>query len=98
MDHRVIGASKIVTLEASEAFLLLGDRATQWPMVVRVLEWEQGGTYVKLSGHRADRNGQPITHQPTSECLMLGADSRLQHLPGWLSDALTRGTAPLALI
>lgn len=98
MDHRVCDTENTITLEASEAFLLMGDRSTQWPQVVRLLEWTNGGTYVKCSGHRADRNGQSITHQPTSECLMLGADSRLQHLPEWLSDALTRGTAPLALI
>lgn len=93
MDHRIIGTANVISLEASEAFLLLGDRATQWPMVVRVLEWEPGGTFVKLSGHRADRNGQPITHQPTSECLMLGADSRLQHLPAWLLDVLVAANA-----
>lgn len=97
MDHRVIGSENIVTLEASEAFLLMGDRALQWPQVVRVLEWTTGGTYVKLSGHRADRNGDPIAHQATSECLILGADSRLQYLPAWLSDALAHGTSPLVL-
>lgn len=95
MDHRVIGTENIVTLDATEAFLLMGDRATQWPQVVRVLEWADGGTYVKVSGHRADRNGDPIAHQPTSECLMFGADSRLQYLPEWLTDSLSRGTSPI---
>lgn len=98
MDHRVIGNDAIATLEASEAFLMLGDRSTRWPMVVRVMEWPIGGTYVKVSGHRADRNGDPIAHQPTSECLMLGHDSRLKDFPAWLVDALSRGTSPLALV
>lgn len=98
MHYTVIGTDIIVTLEASEVFLLLGDRSTSWPMVVRVLEWEQGGTYVKLSGHRADRNGEAIAHQPTSECLMLGHDSRLKDFPVWLADALSRGTSPLILV
>lgn len=62
MDHRVNGTENVITLDASEAFLLMGDRSTQWPQVVRVLQWTNGGTYVKLSGHRADRNGQPIPH------------------------------------
>lgn len=97
MDHRVIDTESIVTLDASEAFLMLGDRSTRWPMVVRVLEWPQNGTYVRVSGHRADRNGNPIAHQPTSECLMLSYDSRLKDFPAWLIDALSRGTSPLAL-
>lgn len=98
MHQTVIGTDTIVILESSEAFLLLGDRQNRWPMVVRVLEWEPGGTYVKLSGHRADRNGEAITHQSTSECLMLGHDSRLKDFPAWLADALSRGTAPLILV
>lgn len=97
MDHRVIGSDNIVTLDASEAYLMLGDNVIRWPMVVRVLEWPAGGTYVKASGHRADRNGDPIAHQPTSECLMLGRDSRLKDFPVWLVDALSRGTSPLVL-
>lgn len=88
MNHNVIGAAHVITLQAGEAFLLMGDRSTQWPMVVRVLEWESGGTFVKLSGHRADRSGQAIEHQPTSECLMLETDSRLQHFPEWLREVL----------
>lgn len=88
MNHSFIGTTNILTLEASEAFLLMGDRSTQWPQVVRVLEWANGGTYVKFSGHRADRNGQAIVHQPTSECLMIGYDSRLQHVPHWLREVL----------
>lgn len=98
MDHRVIGSDAVVTLEASEAFLMLGDRSTRWPMVVRVLEWSEGGTYVKVSGHRANRYGDPIAHQPTSECLMLGYDARLKDFPTWLVDALGRGTLPLGLV
>lgn len=95
MDHRMIGNDNIVTLEASETFLLMGDRSTQWPQVVRVLEWSDGGTYMKLSGHRADRNGEAITHQPTSEDLMFGADSRIQYFPQWLLDVLrTSGALP----
>lgn len=97
MNQQFLNNDIIVTLETSEVFLMLGDRSTCWPMIVRVLEWQQDGTYVKVSGHRAARNGEAITHQPTSECLMLGHDSRLRDFPAWLIDALSRGTAPLML-
>jgi hypothetical protein len=97
MNSTVIGTDTVVTLDSSEAFLMMGSRINQWPMVVRILEWPEGGTYLKVSGHRADRNGDPIAEQPTSECLMLGHDSRLADFPAWLADAVSRGTSPVRL-
>jgi hypothetical protein len=97
MDHRSIDGADVVFLQTDEAFLLPGDRVNQWPAVVRVLEWHDGENFVQIRGHRADRNGDAILRQPTSEYLMLGHDSRLQHFPAWLVDALNRGSHPLVL-
>lgn len=89
----------VVTLDPSETFWMPGDRSTQWPMIVRVLLWHPDATNVLVVGSRADRNGDPIEHQSTSEHLMLGGvESRFQHFPAWLIDALSRGTSPLQLV
>lgn len=97
MDHRIIDGADVVFLKTDEAFLLPGDKATQWPTVVRALTWHNGENFVQIRGHRADRNGDAILHQTTSEYLMLGHDSRMNHFPAWLVDALSRGTSPLVL-
>lgn len=97
MDHRNIDGADFVFLQTSEAFLMPGDRANQWPMVVRVLAWRDGENFVRVQGHRADRNGNALLRQPTSEYLMLGHESRLKHFPVWLVDAVSRGSHPLAL-
>lgn len=97
MDHRIINGTDVVFLQTDEAFLIPGDTVIQWPMVVRALEWNNGENFIQIRGHRADRNGEAILHQATSEHLMIGHDSRLKHFPVWLADALSRGSHPLVL-